>query len=84
MWIWHQSCPDWHELMYRNPVDRILSAYEFMVEVAIRKWLRAKSGKKVRPSQGSAAPPWQILMQILAQRSVLPLFDMHMPKSSVY
>jgi len=43
--------------MYRNPVDRILSAYEFMVEVAIRKWLRAKSGKKVRPSQGSVAPP---------------------------
>ena len=35
-------------MLCRNPVDRILSAYEFIVEVAVRKWLRTKPGKKVR------------------------------------
>ena len=35
-------------LLCRNPVDRILSAYEFVVEVASRQVLKLKPGKKVR------------------------------------
>ena len=34
-------------LLCRNPVDRILSAYEFIVEVASRQVLKVNPGKKV-------------------------------------
>ena len=54
------------DLLCRNPVDRILSAYEFSVEVAIRQFIN-KPVKAVRASPCNRSQPGKAPETCLAE-----------------